>query len=182
MMDTILGRGSITNIAQYLGRFCSTFMLLESCSFLTRASPSTGHWGSRFLLPTLTYTRRLWDAQNRICPESWPCGGSCWTHRPGLWVDQASCHCPTRTHTTRSCHRPGIWDKQQHFWCQGILDDIGQPPKIVLNDFVCHHVFPEMALNDYKISIWAYIWLYFCRNTTIKSIEDGLTNTFRRRY
>ena len=179
MIDTILGRGSITNIAQYLGSFSSTFMLLESGSFLTRRSPSTGHWGSRFLLPTLAYTWRLWDSQNRICPESWPCGGSCWTHRPGLWVDQASCRCPTRTHTTRSCHRPGIWDKQQHFWCQGILDDIGQPPKIVLNDFVCHHVFPEMASNDYKISIWAYIWLYFCRNTTIKSIEDGLSVEIR---
>ena len=42
MIDTILGLGSITNIAQYLGSFCSTFMLLESGSFLTRRSPSTG--------------------------------------------------------------------------------------------------------------------------------------------
>ena len=35
-----------------------------------------------------------------------------------------------------------------------------------------------LSKYDYK----EYRRRSFCRNTTIKSIEDGLTNTFRRRY
>ena len=56
-----------------------------------------------------------------------------------------------------SCHGPGIWDKQQFFWGQGIRDDIGKPPEIVLDDLVCQHIFcpASLPLTIDQKQIWS---------------------------